>query len=77
MLAGQVGEGGLQLFVPEPEEAVLIGADLVEVQVRLTGVEKLANRRHDRVEVGAAGHRPGRVGRVGRVSQGRSSPAQL
>jgi hypothetical protein len=33
VLAGQVGEGGLQLFVPEPEEAVLIGADLVEVQV--------------------------------------------
>src|ERR671932_502580 len=52
----QVTQGGLELSLPEPEEAVLVRPDLVEVEVVVAGREVLADRLEDRLDVGPAGH---------------------
>ena len=57
----EFGQRGLQLFLPELEEAVLIGADLMKVQMVVPRGDELANRVHDSPDVGAAWDRPARI----------------
>src|SRR3546814_11113621 len=50
--SAQVGQGRLELLRPDVEEAVLVGADLVEVEVVVAGVEELLHRLDDGADVG-------------------------